>query len=408
MTAVVLYFQVHQPFRLRRYSFFDIGRDARYFDDGENARILRRVAQRCYLPMNALLLRLIESTGGEFRCAFSVSGTALDQMERWAPEALESFRALAATGRVEFLAETSHHSLAFLGDPEEFRAQVEAHRRRVTALFGVRPRTFRNTELVFDNEVARAAEAMGFDALLGEGADHVLGWRSPHGLFRPAGCRRLRLLLRSYRLSDDIAFRFSSRDWEEWPLGPAKFARWLHALPASARHVGLFMDYETAGEHQWKETGIFDFMERLPEAVAADPRFRFRTPSEVVAAGGPAKALDAPRPVSWADFERDLSAWLGNSMQKAAHEALYRILPDARAAAAAGHPGILGDWRLLSTSDHFYYMATKWESDGDVHRHFLPYPSPHDAHILFMNVVDDLALRARAAAAAGPVGAAGR
>ena len=276
MTSVVLYFQVHQPFRLRKYSWFDIGREERYFDDAENARILRRVVARCYLPMNELLLRLHRRTRGRFRCALSVSGTVLDQMEKWAPEALESFRLLATSGCAEFLAETSHHSLSFLGDPAEFRAQVLAHRDRIEDLFGVRPRAFRNTELVLDNEVARAAEEMGFDVVLGEGADHLLGWRSPHGVYRPAGCERIVALLRSYRLSDDIAFRFADRGWAEWPLSAPKFVKWLRAVPRAARHVGLFMDYETAGEHQRRETGIFEFMETLPGAVHRTRRFRFR------------------------------------------------------------------------------------------------------------------------------------
>ena len=392
MTAVVLYFQVHQPFRLRRYGWLDIGRDDRWFDDAGNARIFRRVAARCYLPMNALLLGMVRRGKGKFRCAFSVSGTALDQAERWAPEVIESFRALAATGCVEFLAETSHHSLSLLGDPAEFRAQVGAHRDRIERLFGVRPSTFRNTELVFHDDVAREVEGMGFDAVLGEGADHLLGWRDPCAVYRPEGCRRLRLLLRNYRLSDDIAFRFSARSWEEWPLHPAKFARWLDRVPRGARHVGLFMDYETAGEHQPRETGIFDFIEGLPAAVAKFRRFRFLTPAEAARAPGPVETLSVPRPVSWADFERDLSAWLGNPMQRAAHDALYDLLPAVRR-----DPRFLERWRRLSTSDHFYYMSTKWASDGDVHTYFSPWRSPHDAHTSYMSVLDDLALRAGSA-----------
>ena len=258
---VVPYFQVHQPFRLRRYTFFDIGVNARWFDDSENERIVKRVAERCYVPMNALLLDLIDRTDGRFRCAFSISGTALDQMEAWAPEALEGFVRLARTGAVEFLAETSQHSLAFLTDEEEFRAQVRAQADRVERLFGRRPTTFRNTELVIDERVARTAEELGFTALLGEGADHLLGARSPGHVYGVVGCERLKLLLRTYRFSDDIAFRFSNRSWPGWPLTAEKFAGSIHALPASDEVVGLFMDYETFGEHQWKETGIFDFLE---------------------------------------------------------------------------------------------------------------------------------------------------
>lgn len=397
-TSVVLYFHAHQPFRLRRYSFFDIGRDDRYFDDAENARIVRRVAERCYLPTTALLRRAIERSEGRFRCALSITGTLIDQLERWAPEALDAFRALHDTGGLEVVAETSHHSLAFLGNRKEFRAQVLGHAARLERVFGRRPRTFRNTELVLDDRVARAAEEMGFEAILGEGADHLLGWRTPHRVWRPEGCERIALLLRSYRFSDDIAFRFSNRGWEEWPLTPEKFARWLAALPPSAEIVNLFMDFETAGEHQWKETGILDFLEGMPAALLApeaEARFVFRTPAEAAAAHRPAGVVSAPRPVSWADQERDLSAWLGNAMQKAAHDALYDALGPVR---RSGSADLLEAWRKLSTSDHVYYMCTKYFSDGDVHKYFSPYDAPHDAHVAFLNALDDLVRRAARAA----------
>jgi alpha-amylase len=392
VTPVVLYFQVHQPWRLARYTFFDIGRSRRWFDDAENARIVRRVAARCYEPATAVLRRLVERTQGRFRCAFSVSGTAIDQMERFAPRALDGFRALARTGAVEFLAETSHHSLAFAEDRAEFRAQVARHRAQVERVFGVSPTTFRNTELVVDASVGREAEAMGFSALLGEGAERLLRRRVPHRVYRPEGCRRLRLLLRHYRLSDDVAFRFGAHDWEEWPLSPAKFARWLASLPRRAESVGLFMDFETFGEHQPEATGIFQFLEDLPDAVGRHRHLSFATPSEAAARAKRPPALRFPGPVSWADAERDLSAWLGNPMQQAAHRALYDLLPAVR---RARDPGLLERWRRLSTSDHFYYMCTKWASDGDVHRYFSPWPSPHDAHATYMNVLDDLARRAR-------------
>ena len=402
MTSVVAYFQVHQPFRLRRYTFFDIGVDSRWFDDAENERIVRRVAERCYVPMNALLLRAIERTRGKFRCAFSLSGTAIDQMERWAPEALEGFVRLARTGSVEFLGETSHHSLAFLADEEEFRAQVVRQADRVERLFGRRPTTFRNTELVVDEGVARAIEDAGFTALLGEGADHLLAGRDPGAVYGVAGCGDLRLLLRTYRLSDDIAFRYSNRTWSGWPLTPAKFAASLDEVPEDAALAGLFMDYETFGEHQWAETGILQFMEDLPEAVLALPRFDFATPSEVAARHAPTERLDVPHPVSWADAERDLTAWLGNPMQREANLALYAMLPSIRRSA---DPDLQEAWRRLSTSDHLYYMCTKWFADGAVHKHFSPYATPHDAFIAYMNVLDDLERRAASAArgAAPPV-----
>ena len=393
MKDLVFYFQVHQPWRLRRYSFFDIGRSHHYFDDAENARILHRVAEKCYLPMNRLILKLVERHGGAFRCAYSVSGTALAQMEQWTPAVLDSFRQLSASGCVEFLCETSHHSLSFLSDEDEFRAQVRAQAARVEELFGQKPTSFRNTELVVSNRVARLAEEEGFSAILGEGADHLMGWRSPHFLYRPESCERIKILLRSYRLSDDIAFRFSNRGWAEWPLRAETFAQWVAELPPRDEVIGLFMDYETFGEHQWADTGIFAFMERLPQEILARGGMRFSTPAETAARHDPVARLDIPQPVSWADAERDLTAWLGNGMQRAAHDALYALAPAARAAADAGHPELLEAWRRLSTSDHAYYVCTKWFPDGDVHKYFSPYATPYDAYITFMNVLDDLARR---------------
>ncbi len=393
MTGVVFYFQIHQPFRLRPYRFFDIGESDAYFDDAENERILKRVAEKCYLPMNALLLRQVEQHEGRFRCSFSVSGTALDQMELWSEATLESFRKLAATGCVEFLAETSHHSLSALADPVEFRAQVNHHSDRIERLFGRRPSCFRNTELILSNDVARLAEELGFVGILGEGADHLLGWRSPHRVYRPEGCERIKLLLRSYKLSDDIAFRFSNKGWGEWPMTAEKFAGWLHGLPEEDRFVGLFMDYETFGEHQWVDTGIFDFMEALPGAVLKHPRFKFETPTEVVASTDASARLDVPFPVSWADAERDLTAWLDNAMQTSAHEEVYALGRRVRELAEAGDAWPLEVYRKLTTSDHFYYMCVKFFSDGDVHKYFSPYGSPHDAYIAMANVLSDFRAR---------------
>jgi alpha-amylase len=393
VTDVSIYFQVHQPFRLRRYTFFDIGTSDQYFDDSENERILRRVAERCYLPTNRLILELIERNQGRFRVSYSISGTALEQMERWSPEALESFQRLARSGCAEFLGETSHHSLCSLSDLQEFEDQAEDQAQRIEALFGRRPTTFRNTELVIDERIAAAVERHGFEALLGEGADHLLGGQSPHNVYRPRGCQRLKLLLRDYVRSDDIAFRFSNRTWEEWPLSARRFAGWVHGAKADAASVNLFMDYETFGEHQWEETGIFRFLSDLPQEILADPRFRFRTPAEVAAAHEPVGDLAIPRPVSWADAERDVTAWLGNPMQRAANEALYALLPRVRERARQGDLLPRSTWRKLSTSDHVYYMCTKWFSDGDVHKYFSPYATPHDAFIAFMNVLDDLGRR---------------
>lgn len=393
MPAVVFYFQVHQPYRLRRYTRLEVGKAHDWFADGLNREIVQRVAERCYVPMNRLLGEAIERTEGRFRCSFSISGTALEQMEAWAPEALESFVALAETGCVEFLCETSCHSLSALADPDEFARQVGLQRARIERLFGVAPRTFRNTELVIDNAIARAVEELGFDTLLGEGADRLLEGRSPHHLYRTEGCERLTLMLRDYVHSDDIAFRFSNKEWPAYPLMADTFAGWLHTqVPETADVVGLFMDYETFGEHQWAETGILDFMQYLPEYVLADPRFEFRTPAEAAAALEPVETLDVPAPVSWADAERDLTAWLGNPMQREAHEALYRLGTEVRRVGSA-HPELTEAWRKLTTSDHVYYMCTKFLSDQDVHEYFSPYDSPHEAFINFMNVLEDLSGR---------------
>lgn len=391
-TSLVLYFQVHQPYRLKPFSYFDIGSDQgpAYFDADENRRILQRVAEKCYLPTTAILQRLAEGSEGRFRCTFSISGSALTQFEAWSPETLEAFQALAATGCVEFLAETSHHSLVALEDEAEFLAQVAAHAERIEQLFGQRPTCLRNTELITSNRIAQLAEDAGYRAILMEGADRILEGRSPHQVYAPVGTAKIRALLRSYRLSDDIAFRFSDRNWPDWPLSPARFADWLDALPAEDRCVGLFMDYETFGEHQWEDTGILRFLGDLPAAVQRSGRFNFRTPAQIVEEHRPGPELHVPSPVSWADTERDLTAWLDNPMQKAAHQTLFELFEHVQ---AAGDPESLETWRRLSTSDHFYYMCTKFFSDGDVHKYFSPFATPHDAYITWMNVAQDFRLR---------------
>lgn len=395
MTSITFYFQVHQPYRLRRYGHLDVGEAHDYFDDGLNEMIAKRVAERCYLPMNAVLKEAIEATEGKFRCAFSISGTALAQLEAWAPEAIDSFRELVDTGAVELLCETSQHSLSGLADPEEFARQVEFQRATIERLFDVRPRAFRNTELILNPDVLRQIEALDFDVVLGEGADPLLTWRTPHVLYLPMGCQRLSLLLRAYDFSDDIAFRFSNDEWEGYPLFADVFAESLDQVPEAADFVGLFMDYETFGEHQSAETGIFEFMRALPDFVLDNPRFDFATPSEVAKAHPPRASIGFPRAISWADAERGLAAWLGNPMQRAAHEAIYALGPAARAAAECGAPELYEDWRKLTTSDHTYYMATRHvdESDGDVHEYFSPYDTPHDAFIIYMNVLEDLSAR---------------
>lgn len=389
MSAICFYFQVHQPYRLRHYTFFDIGQSPFYEDEDANCGILLKVARKCYLPMNALLLKLIKRHEGRFKVSFSISGTALDQFEAYAPEVIQSYRELMATGCVEMLSETYTHSLSFLYSPEEFRAQVRQHDDRIEELFGVRPVVFRNTELIYNNALARTVEDMGYKAILAEGADHVLGWRSPNFLYRPAGCDKLKLLLKNYSLSDDIAFRFSNHQWPEFPLTADKFTNWAQAAVASGNIINLFMDYETFGEHQWETTGIFQFMEALPDYILRLPGFGFVTPSEAADRYDPVADLDVHNFMSWADAERDLTAWLGNDMQHDAIEAVYRLEPKIR---QLNNPGMLRTWQRLQTSDHFYYMCTKWFADGDVHSYFNPYGTPYDAYINYMNVLADFGL----------------
>jgi len=387
MPSICLYFQVHQPRRLRRYSFFDVGHLHEYEDEEENRRILERVAAKCYLPANALLLSLLEEYGGKFRVAFSLSGVLLDQLGQYRPDVVESFQQLAATGCVEFLNETDSHSLAFLFSQQEFQEQVQLHRERIQSLFGQNGRTFRHTELIYNNELGKAVEQMGYNVILAEGAEKILGRRSPNQPYRPTGCGRLKLLLRNYRLSDDVAFRFSDRHWPEYPLTAAKYAHWLHRIRQEEAVINLFMDYETFGEHQWAETGIFDFLKALPGEVLKDPDFRFLTPAEAAEAYEAVDEINTPGFISWADEERDMTAWLGNAMQQDAARKIYEMEPAIR---LQNDADLLQKWRTLQTSDHFYYMCTKWFADGDVHRYFNPFESPYEAYINYMNILDDL------------------
>lgn len=394
MASVCFYFQVHQPYRIKHYRVFDINGTGNYFDDNSerdinNRKVLNKVAQKCYLPANAVLLDLLHKHF-EFRISFSISGVFLEQLEEFSPEVLESFQKLVDTGRVEILSETYYHSLSFLYSKEEFKKQVLFHKQKVVDLFGYYPRVFRNTELIYNNEVAQAVEEMGYEGVIAEGADHVLDWRSPNFLYSPEGTSKVKLLLKNYRLSDDIAFRFSSRDWTEWPLTAPKFAEWVSAVNGNGNVVNLFMDYETFGEHQWEDTGIFDFLRSLPEAVLKNPDNDFVTPSEAIERYDTVSNLDVPHFMSWADVERDLSAWLSNSLQHDAINKLYELEEDVL---ATGDETLIHDWRKLQTSDHFYYMCTKWFADGDVHKYFNPYESPYDAFIVFMNVLNDMKLR---------------
>lgn len=388
--SICLYFQVHQPHRLRLYRFFDIGKNSFYYDDFSNKTILRRVAERCYLPANRLMAELIEKHKGAFKITYSITGSVIEQFEKFAPEVIESFKELAKTGCVEFLAETYSHSLASLISESEFREQVALHDNKIFDLFGVRPQVFRNTELIYSDKIGSIVAEMGYSAMLTEGARHVLGWKSPNYLYTNAINPRLKLLLKNFNLSDDIAFRFSNQSWSNWPLTAEKYAVWLAQALEKDDIVNLFMDYETFGEHQNASTGIFDFMRHLPAEVMRYKKIKFNTPQEICIKHQPVAPLHVPFPISWADEERDTSAWIGNELQNEAFDKLYSAEERVK---ATGDKDLLTDFRRLQESDHFYYMCTKFFSDGAVHKYFNPYDTPYEAFINYMNVLSDFLLR---------------
>ena len=393
--SICLYFQVHQPARLRQYRFFDIGKDSHYYDDFVNRTILHRIAQKCYLPMNELLLEEIRRAKGKFKLAFSITGSALEQFERYEPAVIESFRRLADTGCVEFLCETYYHSLASLGSASEFAYQVTKHKEAVERLFGVTPVTFRNTELIYSDAIGEEVYALGFKTMLTEGARHIMGWQSPNFVYSGFTQPKLKLLLRNYGLSDDIAFRFSDRGWTDWPLTAEKYLGWLREADGDV--INLFMDYETFGEHQGAASGIFDFMRALPGIVLQDKGFAFVTPAEAARKYQPVSPLEVPDPISWADEERDVTAWLGNELQQEAFNKVYAL---TERLSIVGLPDLWEDFGHLQESDHFYYMCTKFFSDGEVHKYFNPYDTPYEAFINYMNVLSDFQIRLDEACAA--------
>lgn len=389
MTSICMYFQVHQPHRLRKFTYFDIGSNHYYDNDEANRHIVTRVAAKCYLPTNALLLELIEKYKGAFKIAYSITGTAIEQFKAYSPETLDSFKKLAKTGCVEFLNETFHHSLSFLFSKQEFIDQVKLHDEIIKKEFGYKATTFRNTELIYNNDVAKTIEELGYKTIITEGADKILGWRSPNFVYQPISAPKLKLLLKNYRLSDDIAFRFSNASWNEFPLTADKFSQWVHALHGQAQTINLFMDYETFGEHQWPETGIFEFLKKMPEYILRHPDFNFMTPSEVSAKYDSKDKLDVPFFISWADVERDLTAWKGNALQEDAFRAVYALEEKVK---RINDPSFTATWRMLQTSDHFYYMCTKFAGDGTVHSYFNPYQNPYEAYINFQNILSDFSL----------------
>lgn len=390
--SIQLYLHVHQPWRLKPYTAFETGLDHEYFtasphSNRNNANILRKVARKSYLPTNKILKELLEKYPG-FKLSISITGTFIEQCEQFAPEIIDSFRELINTGKVEVVGETYYHSLAFFYNRAEFDRQVAMHAEKIHDLFGVTPTAFRNTELAYNNDLGKWADIHGYKAVLAEGWDKVLGWRSPNYLYKPSDTSSTRLLLKNYKLSDDIAFRFSDHSWNKYPLTADKYIDWLNKTDGDL--INLFIDYETFGEHQWAETGIFDFLKDLPRKWLANKDHKFMTISEAATSGEPAGTLDVPYTTTWADSERDLSAWLGNRMQQEAEHYIYSLAPSIL---ATGDINLIGDWRRLTTSDHAYYMSTKYWNDGDVHAYFSPYKSPYDAFLNYMNVVRDLKYR---------------
>ena len=393
--GIVLYLHVHQPLRLRQYSIFDTSERHDYFDEPDasternNQAVLEKVADKSYRPMNELLEKLLAQYP-DFRVSLSITGTFIEQCEQWAPDVLQRFQRLVATGRVEIVAETYYHSLAFFYSREEFERQVALHREKIEQLFGVTPTVFRNTELAYNDELATWADNYGFKGILAEGWDPVLDWRSPNYVYRPLDTSNIKLLLKNYRLSDDLAFRFSDKAWEQWPLTVDTYSEWTNASIKDSPLINLFMDYETFGEHQWADTGIFSFFEQFVGKWLSNPDNTFYTATEAIDAIDPVGEISMPDTVTWADTERDLSAWTGNSMQQEALRHLYALEHDI----LRTHDTVLiADWRRLQTSDHVYYMCTKWFTDGDVHAYFSPYDSPYDAFLYFMNAVRDLRYR---------------
>ena len=393
--SIVLYLHVHQPWRVRDdQTIFNVGKNRDYFSEEKglkrqsNGEIFRKVAEKSYIPMNNLLEKLL-ARHPEFKFSFSITGTFIDQAQQFAPDVLESFRRLMRTGRAEIVAETYYHSLAFFFDREEFEAQVRAHQAKIREVFGVETTSFRNTELSYNDELGRWADDFGFKAILAEGWDPVLGWRSPNFVYKPKNTKNIRLLLKNYKLSDDLAFRFSNQNWEEYPLTTEKYISWLESASYHGDIINLFMDYETFGEHQWKESGIFSFFESLVTEWLKNPSHDFKTVTEAAQAE-PVAEISMPQTVTWADTERDLTAWLGNSMQQEAMKYLYALKPRVY---NSYNGALVEDWRRLTTSDHPYYMCTKYFNDGDVHAYFSPYKSPYDAFLYFMDALRDMDFR---------------
>lgn len=386
MKTICFYFQIHQPFRLRRYRFFDIGNNHYYYDDFQNEEIFHRISEKCYLPANRAIMEMIRKSGGKFKVAFSISGTALEQMEIYAPEVIDSFRELAGLGCVEFLAETYAHSLASLGDPEEFKTQVRMHTEKVKALFGVEPKVFRNTELIYSDDISELVYELGFDGMLTEGAKHVLGWKSPNYVYASAIRPQLKLLLKNDRFSEDLSIRFDDHSWKEYPLTADKYISAISATAEGEKIINAFMNYEVLGSMHAADTGIFDFFKALPQYAERND-ITFSLPSEIFAQTRPVDSISVPYPMSWVDEEKDCSSWLGNVLQQEAFRKLNEISERVR---LCENRRIKQDWIYLQSSDHLYYMSTKH------YNLFSPYDNPYDAFNNYMNVLSDFILRVEA------------
>ena len=394
MRAICLYLHIHQPIRYREYSIFDVANDSNYYNDRvggrqNNERIFRKVANKSYYPMLNLLMRKMEQHP-DFKVSLSITGTWLEQAEAWAPDLIEKIRYMVERGQVEIVGETYYHSLAYFYNIDEFNDQVDLHSAAIEKFFGVKPRVFRNTEFAYNDSLAHWAEERGYAGILAEGWDKILGWRSPNYVYRPSGCKNIKLLLKNYRLSDDIAFRFSNKGWSEWPLTVPKYMNWLHMDALRGNLINLFMDFETFGEHQWQDTGIFNFMDRLVDDWLSEYENKFLTVSEACDLMEPVDEVSMPETVTWADTERDLSAWLSNPMQGSAEYELYNLRSQIL---ATNDAKLISDWRLLTTSDHPYSMCTKYWNDGDVHAYFSAYASPYESFMYFMNVLRDIDYR---------------
>ncbi len=390
MKSICLFFQVHQPLRYRRYRFFDIGNDHYYYDDYANESFIQKIAESCYLPANHLLLQILNANKGKFKISFSITGVALEQFEIYAPEVIDSFKALAETGYVEFLAETYSHSLASLQNQDIFEEQVKLHTEKIQELFGQQPKVFKNTEMIYSDEIGAMVENMGYKGMLTEGAKHVLGWKSPNFLYVNAINPRLKVMMRNFRLSDDLAFRFGDKNWAEYPLTTKKYISWIVESGQIEEIFNIFLDYETFGGYQRYDTGIFEFLSELPKEALKTKEIKFSTPTEIVENVQPVSIVSVPYAISWADEERDLTPWMGNEMQNEAFNNLYGL--KARVLKSKDEE-LKKDWNHLQISDHFYYMSTKFFSSREGQKYFNPYDSPYEAFINYMNVLSDFKIR---------------